>query len=247
MSGSTITADRRESQILPPVVAAAALALAAGVLAVGALLPGGDDGDHPADGRVHPGKVSVLGRAKVRGWSGQTFSVQIPLRWHKVIENPATHVYSWAQPAPGASLGSSAAVAQAAGDWAGARRVARTRITLQIEPSTRGRDAEATARAFSRSDVRYTQGFLDLGPVRFGPTAWRFDVAVAGTVESHYFFATCVGQRRRETWHVTVDRSALHGQAAAAQSQSVSAVFASLRTTFPGSTSASPDCVSAGS
>jgi hypothetical protein len=242
MSTNTILSDHSGSQFMAPIVAVAALVAAAGVLAIGASLPDGGSGDHPSDGRVHPGKVSVLGRAKVRTWSGQTFSVQIPLKWQKVLENQTDQAYAWAQPAPGASLSSPADVALAAGDWIRAKQVVRARITIAIEPSSAGRDAKVAARAFSRSAVRYTDGFLDLGPVKIGPTAWRFDVAVAGTVESHYFFSTCADGKRRESWHITVDRAQLHGREAAAQSQTINAIFASLDTVYAGARSAGSDC-----
>jgi hypothetical protein len=244
MSTNTAVFEHGESQFFSPIVAAAALLAAAGALAIGATLAGDGDGEHSSDGRVHPGKVGVLGGAKVRTWSGQTFSLVVPLKWQKVLENPSTHTYAWAQPAPGATLSSAAAVNQAAGAWAEAKDVVRTRITVNVLPSASGRDAEASARSFARSDVNNTVGFLDLGPVSIGPTAWRFDVAVAGTIESHYFFSTCADGKRRESWQIVVDRAALHGREAGGQSRAVNAIFASLKTTFPGSRSSGPDCTS---
>jgi hypothetical protein len=242
MSTDTVLSSHNSSRLSAAIVAVAALAAAVGVLAVGALLPGSGNGDHPSDGRVHPGKVSVLGRAKVRTWAGQTFSVHIPLKWQKVLENPTTHTYAWAQPASGASLSSSDSIKQAAGDWPKAEQLVQTRIGIQVEPSSAGRDAKVAATAFSRSSARYTDGFLDLGPVTIGPVAWRFDVAVAGTIESHYFFSTCADGRRRESWHLTVDRSRLHGRDAALQSQAINSIFASLKTVFPAARSSGPDC-----
>jgi hypothetical protein len=242
VSVNPVVLDHRQSQFLPPVLAFAALAGAAGVLAAGTLLIGDGGGSNPTDGRVHPGKVSVLGRAKVRTWSGQTFSLQVPLKWQKIVENPATHTYAWAEPSAGGTLSSAAAVAQAAGDWSKAKDVARTRLTVQLLPSSAGRDAEASARAFARSDPLYTNGFLDLGPVVFGPRAWRFNVSMAGTVETHYFFSTCADGRRRESWHITIDRAGLQAQQAGEQARTISSIFSSLKTTFPGSRSASRDC-----
>lgn len=243
MSTNPAISSRYQTGFMPLLAAAAALAAAAGALALGVSVPGSGGGTHPTDGRVHPGKVSVLGRAKVRTWSAQTFSLQIPLKWREVLENPATRVYGWAQTAPGVELSSSALVKQAAGDWARAKQLVQTRITVAISSSSAGRDAKANALAFSRSDVRYTDAFLDLGPVRFGPTAWRFDVAVAGTVESHYFFSTCADGRRRESWHITVNRSRLRGVLASQQSQAINAIFASLQTVYPFSrATAGADC-----
>jgi hypothetical protein len=233
MSTKAAVSSLYETRFMPSLIAAAALAAAAGALALGVSVPGSGGGTHPTDGLVHPGKVSVLGRAKVRTWSAQTFSLQIPLKWREVLENPSTHVYGWAQTAPGVELSSETLVRQAAGDWARAKQLVRTRITVAISSSSAGRDAKPSALAFSRSDVRYTDAFLDLGPVHFGPMAWRFDVAVAGTIESHYFFSTCAGGRRRESWHITVNRSQLHGVSASQQSQAINAIFTSLKTVYP--------------
>lgn len=220
--------------------AVGALLLAAALLAAGAAAPG-SAGDRPSDGRLVPGKVSVLGEAKVRRWTGQTFSVEVPLEWVNIQEAREQRQYAWVLPRDETLLDSAESVRTAAGeDWGAARKLVSARLRVAVEPASTRRGARAKARAVSRTDKRYSDGFNDLGAVRFrrpdgasdGRYAFRFEIAASGTTESHYFFATCRDARREETWHLTVNRSDLSGREASRQKATLDAVLASFETVY---------------
>ena len=72
-----------------------------------------------------------------------------------------------------------------------------------------------------------------------------FDPKVTNSVESHYYFATCSRDKpteRRDTWHVTYNRDALRGQAAAEQQAVFERMIGSFDAIQPASPPGTDDC-----
>ena len=247
-----------ESQIPRTAGAAAALLLAAAALTAAASVPGGDV-DHPGNGDVLPGKVSVLGEAKVRRWTGQTFSLEVPLEWANPLKDAKNQVYGWALMRPGRKVDTTSLAKQASSDdWANAQELVAARIKVELKPAAGNPSSHSRVYSFGRRDPRYTDGFIDRGSVNFqqpsgapgGRFAWRVDFAVPGldsagsktaTTESHYFFTTCKGGRH-EVWHVTLNRSELSGQEAAKQKALFDTMMGSFDTLYDPSPKGSKDC-----
>lgn len=224
-----------------------ALVVAGAVLAAGASAPG-DDTDNPSDGRVLPGKVSVLGDAKVRRWTGQTFSLEIPLDWAPITEDRSKGVYAWALPARGSSLEDRDVVQAAADiDWTRASRATSARV--RVERVAKAPTAKASATKLSTLNADYANRFNDLGSVTIGERfTWRLELAAAQrTVESHYFFSTCNGATRQETWHLTVNRSRLGGRAAGEQRAAIERILESFRTVYPATPRGEKECTGSSS
>ncbi len=224
--------------------AAAALVLAGAALAGAASVKAGDI-EHPGAGDIRPGKVSVLGEAKVRRWIAQRFTLEVPLQW-ALIKDEGGRAFTWVLVRPGEELDPD----QANASWPTVQRVVSDR--LRVEPA---RDSKIGARKNMREQGRDKKdGYVDSGgvPLPFPNNryAFRLLVAVPGfnpdvtnTVEGHYFFATCKPEtERRDTWHITYNREARTGQAAAEQQARFERIIGSFETIHPASPPGKTDC-----
>ena len=243
-ASNTGAAQGGDGQVARAAGAAAALLLAVAALAAASSVKAGDI-EHPGAGSIRAGKVSVLGDAKVRRWIGQRFSLEVPLQWALIKDDTGT-AFSWVLVRPGQELDAE----QASGDWAEAQKNVSAR--LRVEPAA---DADAGARLNMRARGRVDRnGYIDSGGVPLPPPnpryAFRLLVAVPGfdpdvtnTTEGHYFFATCSPpEDRRDTWHVTFDRTARRGQAAAEQQAVFERMIGSFETIHPASPPGKVDC-----
>lgn len=227
----------------------AAILAAAGILALGvSATERGTTGN--ADVAAKPGKVSVVGDAKVRQWDGRTFSIDVPLRWVPVFSGTdpnvrSTQVHSWALPAAGVKASDSRLNAP---DWATAKKAADARIVLEIgtaasaSPTVADRNAALVKGRTLAKEPAYRFG--DLGPVTLtagGPApgryAWRLNMAAADNLESHYFFTTCDAGRPREAWHLVFNRRSVRATQATLQN-----MLASIQTTFPSALAGETGC-----
>lgn len=236
----------KDSQLARAAGAAAALVLAAAVLAGAASVHAGDV-EHPTEGKILPGKVSVLGEAKVRRWSAQRFSVEVPLEW-PLIEEQTGRAFTWVHLRSGQKLSAAEAQVARGDDWAKAQRLVSTRFIIEPAPSLKI-GARRNMRLRGRRDEAARDGYVDSGGITLplasspdGRYAFRLLLAVPGfdpttgratvTPEAHYFFSTCrPANALRYTYHVTYDRSALQGQAAAEQDAVFKRMIGSLETT----------------
>jgi hypothetical protein len=254
MTTSAAGTRHTETSGLRVVGSIAAILAAGGVLALGVSATDRSTSGN-ADITVEPGKISVVGNAKVRKWDGQTFSMEVPLKWARTYSGKATdeaggppfQFHAWTRPAPGAD-GKDARL-RGNPDWSVARPAADARITLEIRPATSSGSSRTRATTLARqlsADPGYRFG--DLGPVTIGGEgassgryAWRLNMATAGDLESHYFFTTCEADRRREAWHVTFDRRSVREQQPVLQ-----AMLASLDTVYAPSrpSATNQECVS---
>ncbi len=241
---NTGAAQGGDGQVARAAGAAAALLLAVAVLAAASSVKAGDI-EHPGAGSIRAGKVSVLGDAKVRRWIGQRFSLEVPLQWALIKDDTGT-VFRWVLVRPGQELDAT----QASENWAEAQKNVSAR--LRVEPAA---DPDAGARLNMRARGRLDKdGYIDSGGVPLPPPnpryAFRllvavhgFDPAVTNTTEGHYFFSTCSPpEDRRDTWHVTFDRTAQRGQAAAEQQAVFERMIGSFETIHPASPPGKVDC-----
>lgn len=230
----------------------AAILAAAGLLALGVSAAERETTGN-TDVAAKPGKISVVGDAKVRQWDGQTFSIEVPLQWIRVFSGNgpsarSTQVHSWALPAAGVTASDPRLNAPA---WATARGAANARIILEVSnaPSlsstVANRNAALVKARTLAAQAKYRYG--DLGPVTLasngthsGRYAWRLNVAAAGDFETHYFFTTCEAGRPREAWHVVFDRRSVRETQATLQN-----MIASIDTTFPSGTAGRTGCPAA--
>jgi hypothetical protein len=237
-------------------VALSALALVLAVAALfGATALVGEDDAGAASHDAVPGKVSVLGGAKVRSWRGPTFTIEVPLQWQLAISGKATGVaatdiYRWVLVAPGASREDRRLSDP---DWTTTRQVALAQINLQIGPAHKRADgsrAQAKLVGENRA-VKAGYSFADVGPSYFPASTenpdrryvWRLFVTADKQPETHYFFATCDKGKARESWQITFNRRSARAQQATQQ-----AMLASLTTLYdasPPDTKNSRDCTSA--
>lgn len=237
MAASAVNQERKSgSDGLRIVGALAAILLAAGLLTIGVTSTKRSTSGN-TDVAVEPGKVSVVGSAKVRQWNGQTFAIDVPLQWAKIYSGPAdgAQVHAWALPSSAAGSGAKGINSPR---WSNARRVAAARMILRIaEPKFSTTRAGSVARTAARSvpSADPAVRFGDLGVVtlpasdgRAARSVWRLGLSAAGDSESRYYFTTCDRGRPRETWQVVFDRTSVRDQQAALQS-----LLGSLKTTFP--------------
>lgn len=242
-------------------LALAALVLLAGLFWAASRVPRGDE-ENPTNGEVIPGKVSVIGEAKVRRWTGEDFTMEIPLNWAYALDDKARRTYGWTLLRENRDVDTKArATAASNPNWTAAQEtvVARVRIEIRAPKTKQGKTVSARTLAYDADDAS-GDSFVDLGSTHFPPAAankqgravWRLEVSTPGTVvtpstiETHYYFATCDGRRQHKTWHIVLNRSALDGRAASRQQAVFATMMGSLET--PGQTASSngrTDCVPA--
>lgn len=159
---------------------------------------------------VLPGKVSVVGAAKVRDWSTaglSGFTIQIPAGWSNIAtglakdpktgeeqENNVVHVWHGRRDEP---------VTPAACD----KDVACLRITVNRRRDDKGRIASAEEAArLSQCDAQRHRSYKyrDLGPVTTlgGRRAWRWVFDQRDLEKITYFFNTMADGKRDALWTV---------------------------------------------
>jgi hypothetical protein len=239
--------------------AAAALLVAAATLAGASSVPI-SRASRPPDAGVLAGKVSVVGDAKVRQWTGRTFSIEVPLKWMLVRQDKARSVYVWGLLRAGQQLNDSDVATRAASEsWTTAGRPLSARIRVSESLTGPGANAAAIAlRTAPTADGGTNADYwIDTGSVRFSPPvnrsharsrarsplAFRTQLRVADSVQSDYFFSTCAEDRRVETWHLTVNTEPLQGKAGSAALNTIREMVASFSTTHTRSTTIE-DCAS---
>lgn len=248
MSTSATAARHGDGGGLRVVGAAAALLAAAAVLFVGVSASERETAGS-SDVPVEPGKVSVVGNAKVRRWEGQTFSIEVPLEWVKTFSGTVNRQnasdfqrHAWALPAAGVAADDERLGVD---DWGSAKSAAEARMRVEIAPYETTANSRLAARKLASDlagDSRYAYG--DVGTVTLagadgavGRTAWRLNVTTAGNRETHYFFSTCDAGKPREAWHITFDRRSVRDMQPTLES-----MLASIDTTYPAASAKGSGC-----
>ncbi len=197
--------------------------------------------------RVVPGKISVVGAAKVRSWESKGFQVQIPAGWGNIatgkvdIENTGDLaqldpedraarlrqfearrlvIHRWQ-----GTLDAPAGVTDCQGGTVCAE--------IQVEQGYGRRDR--TVREFATDRVaEYANDkdlrFIDLGPVtaRGGRWVWRWSARLGDQERTAYFFATCQGARVAQYYQVI-----LRAPAAAKVQEQFADMLGSITTDLP--------------
>lgn len=178
--------------------------------------------------RVVPGKISVVGAAKVRTWSSRDFEVQIPSGWVNIATGPAS--LENAAQLEGLTASARRATEQAferqavaIHRWQGSLTDAATQTDcrpgticaeIRVERSPGRKDlpistfAKDKVGAFEQDERGIST--IDLGPVtaRGGRWVWRWSGKLGGERRTSYFFATCRGARVDQYFQVTLQAPA---------------------------------------
>ena len=218
------------------------LALAAGALiALAALLAGlgvvvHNATSRGADDNVYPGKISVIGAAKVREWDGRNFTLSVPASWGQIATGPEIFKNASQQhfkPDVQEDI------------WEGQPSQAKPSTTcdpklpcldLQIERPTKAH-ALPTAAAYAHQQASFARQnpnshYIDLGPVTTGGEhrwVWRW-LSQTGQRESRSsIFVTCSHGAPAELWQVTTS-APIGASPTAAFSQILDSIHSSLPT-----------------
>ncbi|MBJ7469892.1 MAG: hypothetical protein JHD16_01255 [Solirubrobacteraceae bacterium] len=197
--------------------------------------------------KVVPGKIGVIGAAKVRTWESKGFDVQIPAGWGNIATGPVelANTGDLARLTPtqrAARERTFAARRLVVHRWQGTLdaqpgetecRLGTICAEIQVEQGYGRRDRTvkkfATERVTEYADDKNLR-FIDLGPVtaRGGRWVWRWSARLGDQERTAYFFATCQGGRVAQYYQVI-----LRAPAAANVEDQFADLLASVQTDLP--------------
>lgn len=172
--------------------------------------------------KVVPGKISVVGAAKVRTWQSKGFEVQVPAGWGNIATGPVAYDksgYDRLTPEQRAERDlwndtrnlvihrwQSTLAPSTGGDCLRGTLCAEIQVENPVETKSKANKSVKQFAVERLSDSRAADElkFIDLGPVtaRGGRWVWRWSAELGGQRHTIYFFATCQSGRVAQYYQV---------------------------------------------